>query len=85
MSVNANVTVKQVSLTRDQLKPEYEALLRKNPLLARIEAQTANVGWSAEEIRAFQLIVAVASNASLQQRIMELEQTIEQMVASKAA
>lgn len=65
--------VNQVSIEREQLPIEYADLLNKNPLLGRIEGSAKTIGWSDLEIRTFQLITAVASNASLQQRLTELE------------
>lgn len=63
----------EVSCAREDLAGRYAECVRDNPLLARIEGRCRGIGWSAEEARTFQLIVAVASNASLQRRLAEVE------------
>ena len=64
---------KSVECTREDLQFRYAKLVRNNPLLARIEGQCKTISWTDEEIRTFQLIVAVESNASLQARLAEVE------------
>lgn len=51
----------------------YAEILAQNPLLGRIEGSLRTLGWSAEEIRTYQLLAACKSNASLTQRLKELE------------
>ena len=64
-----------------EYKPEELPLLyldikSKNNLLERIEMQAKSCSWTDLEIRTLQLVIAVYSNASLQQRLMELEQRL---------
>jgi hypothetical protein len=73
----------QVKANKDELEPQYKQSLEANPLLARIEVQCKAVGWTDFEIRTFQLLTAVQSNASMSQRIQELEATIQKMVLKK--
>jgi hypothetical protein len=63
----------KVQCTRQDLPVRYVELLAQNPLLARIEGECRTVNWSDEEIRTIQLLAACASNASLTQRVKELE------------
>jgi len=72
----AQPKVRQVECSREELSPRYIDLLAKNPLLARIEGSCRTIGWSDVETRTFQLLTAVASNASLQQRLTELEASL---------
>ena len=62
----------EISLSKEQLKEEYLDLLIKNPLLARIEGAGRTAGWTDEQIRTYQLIIAVRSNASLQDRLTKV-------------
>jgi hypothetical protein len=64
---------KVVSLTREQLGVAYAEVLAQNPLLARTEGQCRSIGWTDEEIRTMQLLLACKSNASLMDRVRELE------------
>ena len=66
--------------SREEVVYRYAELLRDNPLLARIEGQCKAIGWTDEEIRTLQLIVAVSSNASLQQRLKEVEKGLRKVV-----
>lgn len=68
--------IKQVSVSREELPLAYAQLLNENPLLGRIEGATKNVGWTDQEIRTMQLLVACKSNASLMQRLRELESSL---------
>lgn len=68
--------INQVQVTREELPLAYVDLLRKNPLLGRIEGSARTIGWSDLEIRTMQLLTAVNSNASLQQRLRELEASL---------
>lgn len=72
----------QLSVDRDQLTPVYIDLCVKNPLLARLEGQVKSYGWTDLEIRTLQLIAACNSNASLHQRIQDLEAEISLRVNS---
>ncbi len=65
--------IPQVSVTREQLPDRYAEIVCQNPLLARVETETKLIGWTEEEIRTFQLLLACASNASLKARVAELE------------
>ena len=47
-----------------------------NPLLARVRGQLVSLGWTEEEILRYQLLLAVKSNASLQQHAKALESRI---------
>ncbi len=60
-------------LKGDELRGEYLELILKNPVLAKIEAEALTLRWTEEQIRTAQLIAAVRSNASLQQRLQEIE------------
>jgi len=68
--------INQVQVTREELPIRYADLLHKNPLLGRIEGGMKVIGWTDLEIRTAQLLTAVASNASLQQRLRELEESL---------
>ena len=68
--------VLQVSVTREELPIAYRQLLLENPLLARIEGETRTLGWSDEEIRTLQLLAACRSNASLMNRVLDLERML---------
>jgi hypothetical protein len=65
--------INQVQCTREELPLRYAELLNRNPLLGRIEGSAKAIAWTDLEIRTYQLLTAVASNASLQQRLIELE------------
>jgi hypothetical protein len=69
-------TINQVQVTREALPFQYADLLGKNPLLARIEGSCKAIHWTDLEVRTAQLITAVASNASLQARLQELEHSL---------
>ncbi len=62
-----------VSVEREQLPLLYADLIMQNPLLGRIEGACKPILWTDEEIRTLQLLTACKSNASLQQRLRELE------------
>ena len=66
-------TKKQLSVKREELATRYAEILFQNPLLQRVEKETRLIGWTNEEIRTFQLLLACASNASLKARVNELE------------
>lgn len=66
----------QVSLARSDLPGAYRELLEQNPLLGRIEGHCRTIGWTDEEIRTMQLLVACRSNASMKERIQQLERSI---------
>lgn len=66
----------EVTFTRERLAHDYADCLNQNPLLARIEGQLISLGWSASEIRTAQMLTACHSNASLTQRLRELERRI---------
>ena len=68
--------VNQVQTTREELPLRYQQLLIDNPLLGRIEGSCRTIAWTDLEIRTIQLITAVQSNASLQARLRELEQSL---------
>jgi len=72
----------QIQVTREQLPDRYKEILQQNPLLARTEVETKLIGWTDEEVRTLQLLLACASNASLTQRLLELERSLG---ASKVA
>lgn len=65
-----------ITFTRDSLAHHYADALNQNPLLARIEGQLRSLGWSDSEIRTVQMLTACRSNASLTQRLRELERRI---------
>jgi len=65
--------MERVSVTREELGLRYQEILFQNDLLARVEKETRLIGWTDEEIRTFQLLLACASNASLKNRVIELE------------
>jgi hypothetical protein len=71
----------QVQVTREELPIGYAELLNRNPLLGRMEGECKLIHWTDLEIRTAQLIVAVASNASLQQRLLELEQSLSKVAS----
>lgn len=66
----------QISTKREELTSRYAEILSQNPLLQRVESQLKIINWTDEEIRTLQLLLACASNASLQQRLMELERSL---------
>lgn len=68
----------QVKSTREELPIKYAEVLAQNPLLGRIEGSCRAVLWSEVEIRTLQLLAACASNASLIQRLTELEERLQQ-------
>ncbi len=53
----------QVSCSREELAIKYAACIAANPLLSRIEGEAKAIGWTDEEIRTYQLLTAVQSNA----------------------
>jgi hypothetical protein len=69
----------QLSVSREDLSTRYAEILFQNPLLKRVEVETRLIGWTDEEIRTFQLLLACASNASLKQRLGEVESRIAQI------
>lgn len=74
-----NIPVPQqrnISIPREDVPFAYADLLEKNPLLGRIEGSLKAVHWTDLEIRTMQLLTAVASNSSLQQRLKELESNL---------
>lgn len=71
------LNVEKISARQDELPIKYAEMVIKNPLLARIEDKGKGAGWSDEEIRTLQLLVACNSNASLMQRLMELERSLK--------
>jgi hypothetical protein len=77
VDINIQPKIKQVEGNEESLPQQYRECLLRNPLLGRIEGAQKAVGWKELSIRTFQLLVAVKSNASLQQRITELEQELE--------
>lgn len=77
--------VQHVTCARHELAGRYAACVAANPLLARVEGACRSDGWSAEEIRTMQLLVAVASNASLQARLTELELALGRPVRAGGA
>ena len=65
--------VNQVVAPRQDLPGLYRELVLRNPLLGRVEGEAKLAGWTDEEVRTVQLLVAVRSNESLQARLTELE------------
>lgn len=63
----------KLSVTREDLPLRYAEILFQNPLLERVEKETRLISWTDTEIRTLQLLLACASNASLKQRVIELE------------
>jgi hypothetical protein len=63
----------KITVSRTELPLLYHEVVVQNPLLARMEATCGVAGWTTEEIRTFQLLVACKSNASLTARLKELE------------
>ena len=76
----AGPVVKQAEFTRETLRTQYLELVARNPLLGRVEGTCRTLHWTDEETRTAQLIVCVASNASLQARLVELERALGQPV-----
>ena len=74
--IHGSPVVNQISLPREKLPTAYAECLKNNPLLGRIEGAAKTIQWSDLEIRTLQLLTAVQSNASLQQRLRELEQSL---------
>lgn len=68
-----SVKINQVQCNRGELPVKYAECVANNPLLGRIEGEAKAIGWTDEEIRTMQLLTAVASNASLQARLQEME------------
>lgn len=66
----------QFTAGREDLPGLYREVLEQNPLLGRIQGEQRGLGWTDEEIRTYQLLVACKSNASLTQRLAELERRI---------
>jgi len=66
----------KVTASREELPRLYAEALAQNPLLGRIEGSCRTIGWTDEEIRTLQLLAACKSNASLTQRLRELERAI---------
>lgn len=66
----------QFTAGREDLPGLYREVLEQNPLLVRIEGALLTAGWSDVEIRTFQLLAACRSNASLTQRLKEVENQI---------
>ena len=71
----------QVSASREQLPILYQEILNQNPLLGRIEGECKTVGWTDVEIRTIQLLAACKSNASLTERLQQMERSICKVVA----
>lgn len=71
----------QVSASREQLPILYQEILSQNPLLGRIEGECKTVGWTDVEIRTIQLLAACKSNASLTERLQQMERSICKVVA----
>lgn len=63
----------QLSVTREDLPKAYAEAIVNNPLLGRIEGSCRSIGWTDQEIRTLQLLAAVNSNASISERLRELE------------
>lgn len=72
----------QISVQREELSTRYLEIKLQNPLLARIETETAIIGWTDEETRTFQLLIACASNASLKKRVDELENMLRPSIVN---
>ena len=66
----------QITASREDLPRLYREVLDQNPLLARIEAECRTVNWADEEIRTIQLLAACRSNASLTERLQQLEHAL---------
>ena len=66
----------QISCSREEVRLIYGQLLAQNPLLERIERECKTIGWTDREIRTMQLWAACKSNASLTERLSELERSI---------
>ena len=74
-------SVVQVQASREDIPKLYLEVLAQNPLLGRIDGECRNIGWTDEEIRTLQLLAACRSNASLTQRLRELEQSLARVRA----
>lgn len=68
----------KLEITREQLSVAYAEVLAQNDLLARVEGQTRTLGWTDQEIRTVQLLLACKSNKSLSDRVRELERLLHQ-------
>ena len=64
------------TISRDALPAAYASVLTQNPLLARAEGEMRSHQWTELEIRTIQLLTACRSNASLTQRLKELEESL---------
>lgn len=73
---DASPKINQVQVTRQELPTVYLEVLAQNDLLARIEGNLKTHNWSDLEIRTCQLLTACRSNASLLQRLKELESSL---------
>lgn len=65
--------VVQLKCSREDLPRLYRDAVAKNPLLARLAGEVTSLGWTSEEIVTAQLLVCLTSNASLAQRLKEME------------
>jgi hypothetical protein len=76
--------VVQVELTREGLAAQFRAVLDDpaNNLLVRVERELKAIGWTDEEIRTAQLLIALRSNASLKAHAEQLERSSMRMVAA---
>lgn len=63
----------QLTVTRQDLRIRYAEILAQNPLLARTEGECRSIGWTDEEVRTLQLLLACKSNASLTELVKLLE------------
>lgn len=66
----------QLTFTREELGLLYRDLVFQNPLLERVEKQLRIIGWTEEEIRTAQLLLACRSNASLTEYAKSIENRI---------
>lgn len=62
--------------SREELPGLYVQVIAQNPLLSRIANELRLIGWTEEEIRTIQLLAACKSNASLTERLKEVENRI---------
>lgn len=68
--------ITQLECRREELPGLYAEVLQQNPLLGRLEGKLRAIGWTDEEIRTVQLLAACKSNASLMQRLKEIETSL---------
>lgn len=74
----------QLTFTKEELPMRYLEIKLQNPMLERMEKDLKLSGFTDEEIRTMQLLIACASNASLQQRIKEMEVTQNKLISTEA-